>query len=52
MAVAELVALYAQNGPVIARDINAIGPIKGFPHQWRPEDIEAPEPLPHPKEFL
>ncbi|MDD3763030.1 MAG: osmoprotectant NAGGN system M42 family peptidase [Nevskiales bacterium] len=51
-AIAELLALYAQNGPVIARDRKAIGPLEGFPHQWDPQDLEAPEPLPHPKEFL
>jgi hypothetical protein len=37
---------------VIARDRRAIGPIEGFPHQYKPEDLEAPAPLPHPKEFL
>ncbi|MEW6166161.1 MAG: osmoprotectant NAGGN system M42 family peptidase [Pseudomonadota bacterium] len=51
-AVAELLTLYAQNGPVIARDRKAIGPIEGFPHQYKPEDLETPKPLPHPKEFL
>lgn len=51
-SVAELLTLYAQNGPVIARDRKAIGSLEGFPHQWKPEDIEAPAPLPHPKEFL
>ena len=51
-AIAELVTLYAQNGPVVARDRRAIGPLEGFPHQWKPEDIEAPTPMPHPKEFL
>jgi peptidase M42 family hydrolase len=51
-AIAELLALYAQNGPVIARDRKVVGSIEGFPHQWKPEDLEAPEPLPHPKEFL
>lgn len=52
VAVAELLTLYAQNGPVVDRDRRAIGPIEGFPHQWKPEDLEAPAPLPHPKEFL
>ena len=52
VAIAELVTLYAQNGPVIARDVSNIGPIKGFPHQWRPEDLEKPTVVPHPKEFL
>lgn len=51
-AIAELVTLYAQNGPVIARDRRALGPIEGFPHQWKPEDLEQPAPMPHPKEFL
>lgn len=51
-SIAELLVLYAQNGPVIARDRKAIGPLEGFPHQWDPQDLEAPEPLPHPKEFL
>jgi len=51
-AIAELVTLYAQNGPVVARDRRAIGSLEGFPHQWKPEDIEEPTPMPHPKEFL
>ncbi|NKF21098.1 osmoprotectant NAGGN system M42 family peptidase [Solimonas marina] len=52
VAIAELLALYAQNGPVIARDRRALGPLEGFPHQWKPEDIEPIEPLPMLSEIL
>lgn len=52
ISIAELVTLYAQNGPVIARDITNMGPIVGFPHQWKPEDLEEPAVVPHPREFL
>ena len=51
-AVAQLLTHYAQNGPVVVRDARTMGPIEGFPHQWKPEDIEPPAPMPHPREFL
>ena len=52
IAIAELVALYAQNGPVMIRDVQPMGPIEGFPHQWKADDIEEPETLPHLREIL
>lgn len=52
-AVAELLTLYAQNGPVVARDHRALGPIDGFPHQVAIDELESPsQPLPNPREFL
>lgn len=52
-AVAELLTLYAQNGPVVARDRRALGPIDGFPHQVTLDELDAPpQPLPNPREFL
>ncbi len=53
VSVAELITLYAQNGPVVARDRRVLGPIEGFPHQLRPADLPSPgQPLPEPKDFL
>ncbi|MCI5103339.1 osmoprotectant NAGGN system M42 family peptidase [Algiphilus sp.] len=52
-AIAELMTLYAQNGPVIARDQRMLGPLEGFPHQIDIGEMEAPhQELPDPKEFL
>ncbi len=52
-AIAELMTLYAQNGPVIARDQRMLGPLEGFPHQIDIGEMEAPhQELPNPKEFL
>lgn len=52
-SVAELLTLYAQNGPVITRDQHAIGPIEGFPHQVDIDQLDhSPTSLPRPKEFL
>jgi len=52
-AVAELLTLYAQNGPVVARDTRPIGPMEGFPHQVEPALLDRePTPLPRPGEFL
>lgn len=52
-AIAELMTLYAQNGPVIARDQRMLGPMEGFPHQVDVEEMSHPhQELPDPKEFL
>ena len=52
-AIAELVTLYAQNGPVVARDTRAMGSLEGFPQQVAISDIPEPEqPLPAPAEFM
>ena len=52
-AIAELMTLYAQNGPVIARDQRMLGPMEGFPHQVDLEEMTHPhQELPDPKEFL
>lgn len=52
-SIAELMTLYAQNGPVIARDQRMIGPMEGFPHQVDLEEMAHPhQELPDPKEFL
>ncbi len=52
-AVAELVTLYAQNGPVVARDRRAIGPLEGFPHLVDISELDTPGPqLPDPRTFL
>lgn len=52
-SVAELITLYAQNGPVIARDRRSMGSLDGFPHQLEASEIPQPEQaLPKPTEFL
>ncbi len=52
-AIAELVTLYVQSPPTMARDSRALGPIDGFSHQIEPEDMRLPEPkLPYPRDFL
>ncbi len=52
-SVAELLTLYAQNGPVVARDTRPIGPLEGFPHQVEPALLDRePTSLPRPGEFL
>jgi peptidase M42 family hydrolase len=52
-AVAELITLYAQNGPVVARDRRKLGPIEGFPHQLDIGEMESPgSQLPDPRTFL
>lgn len=52
-AIAELMVLYAQNGPVIARDQRMLGPLEGFPHQIDVEEFHnPPQELPDLKEFL
>jgi peptidase M42 family hydrolase len=52
-SVAELVTLYAQNGPVVARDRRSMGPLEGFPHQIDIDELEAPETqLPDPRKFM
>jgi hypothetical protein len=52
-AVAELLTLYAQNGPVVARDRRAIGPLEGFPHQVDLDQLDyGPTRLPHPSDFM
>ena len=52
-SVAELLTLYAQNGPVVARDTRPIGPMEGFPHQVEPALLDRePTSLPRPGEFL
>ena len=51
--IAELVTLYAQSQPTIARDKSELGPIDGFPHQIEPEAMRSPDPqLPNPPDFL
>ena len=52
-AVAELIVLYAQCGPTVARDRRELGPLEGFPHQIPPEDMRPPQPpLPYPPDFI
>lgn len=52
-AIAELIVLYVQSEPTMARDRSELGPIDGFPHQIEPENMQPPEPpLPHPPDFL
>ena len=52
-SIAELLTLYAQNGPVVARDQRMLGPLEGFPHQVDIDELSAPpQALPDPKEFL
>jgi putative aminopeptidase FrvX len=52
-SVAELVVLYAQSEPAVARDKRELGPIDGFPHQLEPEAMQTPDPaLPNPADFL
>lgn len=52
-SIAELVTLYAQNGPVVARDRRPMGPLEGFPHQVEAADLPEPEQaLPNPRDFL
>lgn len=52
-AVAELVTLYAQQGPVVARDRRTIGPMEGFPHQVEKAQLDyEPTSLPRPREFM
>lgn len=52
-AVAELVTLYAQQGPVVARDHRVMGPMEGFPHQVEKDQLDyEPTPLPRPREFM
>ena len=52
-SVAELVTLYAQSKPVIARDNRELGPLEGFPHQIDPQDMHSPDPkMPDPTDFL
>ena len=51
--IAELVTLYAQSQPTIARDKRELGPIDGFPHQIEPGAMRSPDPqLPNPPAFL
>jgi len=51
--VAELITVYAQSQPVIARDKRELGPLEGFPHQIDPQNMHSPEPqLPDPADFL
>lgn len=53
VAVAELLTLYVQNGPVVARDRRAIGSIEGFPHQVDLEQLERhATQLPVPSDFI
>lgn len=52
-AVAELVTLYAQQGPVVARDRRTIGPMEGFPHQVEKAQLDYEQTsLPRPREFM
>jgi peptidase M42 family hydrolase len=52
-SIAELVVLYAQSEPVVARDKRKFGSIEGFPHQLEPEAMHTPDPaLPNPADFL
>lgn len=52
-SIAELLTLYAQNGPVVARDRRLMGSIEGFPHQV---DLDQLQPratdLPRPEDFI
>lgn len=52
-AIAEIVCLYVQTGPTVARDKRELGPLDGFPHQIEPENMRTPDPqLPDPTKFL
>jgi peptidase M42 family hydrolase len=53
VAMAELVTLYSQASPAVARDRARLGSIEGFPHQVDFDELgDHQERLPDPRDFL